>query len=262
MHPMFFHFGFIEIRTYGILMVVGFLIGLNLLMKKTRQAGLDSNKVSDIAFYSLIIALAGARLTYVLTNLSEFTANPLDIFKFWQGGLVFYGGLIVGVGCYFYFFRKYKMPPIKILDMASPSMALGHFFGRLGCFAAGCCHGRTCAADFPLAVKFSDPLSLAPPGVPLHPAQLYDALNAFILFVLLEWLYRRQRFEGQVLAVYGMTYAIGRSIVEEYRGDTDRGYVFYEWLSTSRFIAIIIFVLSLIAYRYWSQKAQLRGLSV
>ena len=124
-------------------------------------------------------------------------------------------------------------------------MALAHAFGRLGCFGAGCCFGHPAKEDFPLAVIFNHPLTVAPQNIPLHPAQLYDSTNTLIIFLILQWLYTKKRFDGQVIACYGMLYAIGRWFVEDFRGDSIRGFVFNDRLSTSQFISLIIFTLSL-----------------
>ena len=106
------------------------------------------------------------------------------------------------------------------MDLAVPSLAIAHFFGRLGCFSAGCCFGKP-APGLPWAVVFSDPLSLAPVGIPLHPTQLYDALNALIIFAITFSLRHKKKFYGQLLLIYMMLYSIGRSIVEIYQGRLD-----------------------------------------
>ena len=85
----------------------------------------------------------------------------------------------------------------------------------------------------------------------MHPTQIYDSINAFIIFLLLQWIYKNKKFHGQVFAVYGMFYAVSRSIVEVFRGDKIRGFLISDILSTSQFIAILIF--SAAAYLYWNR---------
>ena len=145
------------------------------------------------------------------------------------------------------------------MDMATPSLAIAHFFGRLGCFSAGCCYGRPAPQGLPWAVTFRDPLSLAPPGIPLHPTQIYDALNALIIFSVLMFLRRREKFTGQLLVTYILLYAIGRSIVEIYRGDSIRGFVIDPYLSTSQFISILAFIFGLYLWRRWSKKYPIKA---
>ena len=248
MHPELLSFGSFTIHSYGFLIVVGFLLSLSLIRKKAADAGENPDHYTDLAFWGLLLGLAGGRTLYVITLWKDFAKNPIEIFKFWNGGLVFYGGLIAGILTTIYLSRKYKLPILKTLDIAAPSLALAHVFGRFGCFAAGCCYGKPIDPNHPFAIVFSGAKSIAPVGVPLHPAQLYDALNAFIIFIILEFIYKKKKFHGQVIIVYGVLYAIGRSIVEVYRGDKIRGFVIPDILSTSQFIALVIFSISAIAY--------------
>ena len=247
MYPELLSLGSFTIHSYGFLIVVGFLLCLYSMRSKAKPLGLDTEKVTDLAFWGLVWGLIGGRVLYVITLWDEFAKEPLQAFKFWEGGLVFYGGLITGITSFIFLTRRYQLPFIKILDLTAPSLAIAHAFGRLGCFAAGCCYGKPVDDSHPFAVVFRHAQSIAHVGVSLHPAQLYDAANAFILFLFLNWFYARRKFDGQVVAIYGMLYAIGRYIVEEYRGDKIRGFVFGQ-VSTSQFISFLIFSAALILY--------------
>jgi phosphatidylglycerol:prolipoprotein diacylglycerol transferase len=254
MHPLLFQFGIIKLHTYGLMIVIGFLTGLYLLHTAAKRNGLNPEKVVDIAFLGLGFGLLGGRLVYILTRLDYFSQHPIEVFYFWEGGLVFYGGFLGGAFAFWYFSRKYKMPALKVMDIATPSLAIAHFFGRLGCFSAGCCYGKPASPDLPWAVIFRDPLSLAPPGIPLHPTQLYDALNALVIFSVLMFMRKREKFTGQLLVIYMLLYSIGRSIVEVFRGDSIRGFVIDPYLSTSQFLSIFVFVFALYLWRLWSKK--------
>ena len=140
---------------------------------------------------------------------------------------------------------------------AAPSLAIAHTFGRFGCFASGCCYGKPLDASHFLAVTFNHAKTIAPKGISIHPAQLYDAANAFIIFLILSWLYQKKKFDGQVILAYGMLYSIGRSIVEVYRGDKVRGFVIQDFLSTSQFISIGVFSISLFLYLKLQRKQSL-----
>ncbi len=236
MYPLLFEYKFIKLHTYGFFIVVGFLLGLYLGRKKAKKLGWNLEHVSDVAFWGLLGGFIGGRVLYVITRWSEYSNSPFDIFKFWEGGLVFYGGFIGGLLTLIFRSRKYKIPILQFIDLAAPSLAIAHVFGRIGCFMAGCCYGRSCPADYPFAVTFTNPLSIAPLNQPLHPAQLYDAVNTFIIFLILEFLYPRRKFLGQMFATYGILYSVGRYIVEVYRGDSVRGFVIDKILSTSQFL--------------------------
>ena len=253
MHPLLFKFGFIKLHTYGLMIVIGFLFGLYLIQKQAQKEGLNHERIIDISFWGLGLGLLGGRIVYILTRFSYFLDNPVEIFKFWEGGLVFYGGFLGGVFAFWFFSKRYKLPMLQTMDLAVPSLAIAHFFGRLGCFFAGCCFGKP-APGLAWAVTFRDPLSLAPPGIPLHPTQLYDALNALIIFAITFSLRHKKKFYGQLLLIYMMLYSIGRSIVEIYRGDSIRGFVIDGVLSTSQFISIFIFLSAAVLWVFWSKK--------
>lgn len=248
MHPILIKLGPITIHSYGFLIVAGFLVCLFFLRRKARALGYLPDQLTDLAFWGLVAGLFGARLFYILTQWRNFVDDPLAMLKFWEGGLVFYGGMLGGIAAFAYGARRFRIPIFEALDMAAPSLAIAHSFGRLGCFAAGCCFGRSLPEGHPLAVHFHNADSVAPLGVPLHPAQLYDAANTLIVFLVLEFIFVRRKFSGQVFAVYGMLYAVGRWIVETFRGDVIRGFVVDEVLSTSQFLSLLIFVTAAAVY--------------
>ncbi|MDZ4661350.1 MAG: prolipoprotein diacylglyceryl transferase [Pseudomonadota bacterium] len=258
MHPLLFEYKFIKLHTYGFFIVVGFLCGLFLIRRKSKKLGWNLENVSDVAFWALLGGFVGGRVLYIFTRWSEYSKDPLEMFKFWEGGLVFYGGLIGGTLTLIWRAKRYKIPILQFIDLVAPSLALGHAFGRIGCFMAGCCFGQSCPADNPFAVIFTHPLSIAPLNQPLHPAQLYDAFNALTVFFILEFLYPRRKFLGQMFATYGILYSIGRYFVESYRGDKIRGFLIENVLSTSQFISIGIFLFSaflFVHYKRLNRKA-------
>ena len=231
MHPILVRFGDFTVHTYGVLLALGFLLAVFLAREEGRRAGIDPDVMLDLSFYLLVGAILGSRLFYVLTNWPEFAGNPLDVLKFWRGGLVFYGGLIfaflIGTG----YVRKYRLNFQNLADVAAPSIALGQALGRLGCFSAGCCYGKPTTAFW--AVTFRDPDSLAPLGVPLHPAQLYESAATFGIFLALISLRRWERFQGRLLWYYLLFYSTARFIIEFYRGDP-RGWAIPGLLSTAQ----------------------------
>jgi phosphatidylglycerol:prolipoprotein diacylglycerol transferase len=231
MYPILFHFGDFTVHTYGVLLALGFLLAVFLAREEARHAGIDPNVMLDMSFYILAGAILGSRLFYVLTNWAEFAGSPLDMFKFWRGGLVFYGGLIFAFLIGTWYVRKYKLAFWKLADIVAPSIALGQAMGRLGCFSAGCCYGKPTTALW--AVTFRDPNSLAPLGVPLHPTQLYESAATFGIFLALLSMRRLERFQGRLLWFYLLFYSTARFIIEFYRGDP-RGWAIPGLLSTAQ----------------------------
>ncbi len=251
MHPILFEIprivfgdwvlGPIPIRMYGLMIGIGFLISMYLASRQARKEGLDPDRILDMGVYLLLAAIVGSRLLYVLTSWREFSQNPLDAFAIWKGGLVFYGGLLAAVPTGIWYVRRHKLPVWKTADIMAPYIALGHAFGRLGCFFAGCCYGAPTSGA--CGVTFSDPHSLAPLGVPLVPTQLLESGGEFLNFGLLLLITRYKRFDGQVFWSYPLFYAILRFTLEFYRGDAVRGLYFGGLISTSQIIAIgMVFV--------------------
>ena len=241
MYPILIEFGFFKIFTYGLLVATSFLVAILLASSRAEKKGLDSQKVLDLCFYVMVSALLGARLLYVVVEYRYFLASPLEIFKFWKGGLVFYGGLILGVLISLLYLKRNQMPMWKTADLLAPSIALGQSIGRWRCFFAGCCYGKK--TDVAWGITFTDPRSLAPLEISLHPTQVYLSLNAVFIFIFLMWLSKRKVFDGQILWSYGILYSIGRFVIEYFRGD-DRGFPVEQVLSTSQFVGVFIFSFS------------------
>lgn len=217
MYPVLFHLGPLTIHAYGVLLALGAGLGLVLLSRLARKSGLDPERLTSLALWVLLAALAGARLMFVLLEPAGFLKAPWRFFYIWQGGLVFYGGVIAGLAVGLFLARRWGIPLLAMMDCFAPALALGQAFGRLGCFMAGCCYGRE--SDLPWAVTFTHPLTLAPPGIPLHPTQLYSAGALLLIFAFLMWLWPRRRAAGQVFFAYGVLHGLARVIIEQFRGD-------------------------------------------
>lgn len=250
MHPILVQLGPLPIHTYGFLIALGFIVATQVMQYNAKRVGLDAEKIQDLIFGGLIIGFLGARFVFILTRFSYFMENPLDMFKVWEGGLVFYGGPIAAIPFIAWFAKKHKFPIWKTLDALAPGLVIAHAFGRLGCLAAGCCYGRPTGSNWGIVLN-SELVDPAMRGIHLHPTQIYESVSLFILFAGLMVLFKRRRFDGQVALVYLMTYPIIRSVIEIYRGDTIRGFIIDGILSTSQFISILIFVAAsvLLAYR-------------
>jgi len=253
MHPVLVRFGPLTIHTYGVLVAAGFLLGLALAVKQAKKEGIPQERIIDIGFYVLVAAIVGSRLFFVAVNAGHYLKHPLDIFKIWEGGLVFYGGLILALPSALWYIRKHHLDGWRITDIFAPSIAIGHAVGRIGCFAAGCCHGRLC--ELPWAVTFHDPESLATTGIPLHPTQLYESAGEFLNFLILITLRRYQSFKGQLFWTYIFLYSVLRFVVEFFRGDEARGYLF-GGISVSQGISVImgIIAISVIAGKLLNKK--------
>jgi phosphatidylglycerol:prolipoprotein diacylglycerol transferase len=244
MHPILFSLGPLTVHTYGVLVAAGFLIGIAFAVRQAKKEGIPSDKIIDLGFYIILAAIIGSRLLFILVNAGHYIANPLDIFKLWEGGLVFYGGILFAVPAGIWYVSKNRLGLWNIADIFAPSIAIGHAFGRLGCFAAGCCYGKA-AASLPWCVIFTDPNCLAPTNVALHPTQLYESAGEFINFLILVSFRKYKTFNGQVFMSYLLLYSVLRFTVEFFRGDVERGFIFQN-LSVSQGISIAMFLTGVI----------------
>jgi phosphatidylglycerol:prolipoprotein diacylglycerol transferase len=156
MFPILLKLGIFRIYSYGLFVALGFLAGAKIFLIQARREKIPDNVVYDLVLVVLISAIAGARLLYVFFNLNEYLHHPLNILHLWRGGLVFQGGL-VGVGLAVIVFCRIKHLDLrKTGDWIAPASALGHAFGRIGCFLAGCCYGTP--TKVPWAVVFNNSL--------------------------------------------------------------------------------------------------------
>lgn len=234
--------GPLTLHTYGLLLACAFLAGLLVASRQARKAGLDATRITDMAVYVLIAGLIGAKILLLAVEWPHYSRNPRELFSLVQSGGVFYGGMLGALPVAWWFARRHALPPWQTADVLAPGVAIGQAIGRIGCFAAGCCHGRP--TDVPWAVTFKDEYASrivgTPLNTPVHPTQLYESAAAFAIFGILLWMARRKTFHGQVAAAYVALYAAARFVIEFYRGDVSRGTVFQGALTTSQFIAILI----------------------
>jgi len=241
MFPILLHLGPLTIRTYGAMIATAFLVSLQMSRVAAHARRIGEAFLLDLVAILVIAGLLGARILYVLLNLSYFRLHPWETVKVWEGGLVFYGGFVLAaiVGMIFTRYRGYPLEDVA--DCLAPGLALGQGIGRWGCFFAGCCYGKP--TSLPWAVTFKDPASLAPLGIPLHPVQIYESLGSVAIAGLLWFLLmRRKESHGEIFWFYMLLYGLLRFWMETLRGD-DRGGMI-GGLAPSQIIALAAIVVS------------------
>ena len=242
------------IHTYGVLGALGFLVIAAFGLARSRRFGASPDRVVDVIFWTSLAAVVGSRALYVLQNPDDFTSWT-GWLNLRTGGLVFYGALLTGLPVAGLLMWRFKLPVFKLMDAFATGFPLAHAITRMGCFAAGCCYGRP--TTLPWGVRFSDPLAPGPHGVPLHPTQLYEVGFNLLIFVVVNWFYRRKRFDGQVMLLYLVLYAIMRSINEVFRGDVERGFflegVLGQAVSTSQALSVVV-IAGGVAVCWWGAR--------
>lgn len=239
--------GPLTLHWYGILVAVGFILGLWTASRRGLLAGLDPEKVLDAGPYLILGAVIGARTLFVISYWEEsFADKPWqEIFMVHRGGLVFYGGLIGASLAFAAYSHRRKIPTWTLADALAPSVALGHAFGRMGCLMNGCCYGKP--SDLPWAIRFPESHESHPHLV--HPTQIYETLLNLALYAGLAALFRKRRFDGQVFAAYLIAYSILRTFTGLFRGDYSQDQYFLG-LTPGQYTSMGIFVAgSLIWFR-------------
>ena len=269
MHPIIVKlFGPIKIHSYGLMLALAFLTAIWLAQRDAKRKGIDPDTVGDVAIWLLISGVLGARLMFVALNPSLFLlSQPLSILKIWEGGLVFYGGIIVAVPVGIFILRRRQVDVWHFADVAVPYVALAHAIGRIGCFLNGCCFGRPSgvpwAVSFPKLLDetgaivgspvyehqlyYCDPPLIsadAARSLPVHPTQLYSALGLAIISCLLLLLWRRRMFTGQIFWSYVLVYSAFRFCIEILRGDSLQNPQILWGLTISQIIGAVLFVIA------------------
>jgi len=232
MHPILFKIGPLSVYSYGAALAMAFLIGSFLAVRRAVKLGMDGEKILDLAVILIISGVIGGRFMFVLLNLGYFRDRPLDMFKLWEGGLVWYGGLILAIAGAVVFLRKHKMPVLKTADLMVPYVALGQAIGRIGCFLNGCCYGKV--TTLPFGVVFDQEKGA------VLPTQLFESAAMFIVYLILR---RRLPSNGRALFLYLIFYSVFRFFNEFLRGDNNAlimGFTFSQVVSAVIFTAAVI----------------------
>lgn len=254
---------------YGFMLFLGMASAIALASWRAEREGVSTDLIWDMAFVLFIVGIAGGRLFYLVQKREEVFANVNDVrslfnavFNLSQGGLVLYGALLGGAAAFFSFCHYRRVSPLGLLDIITPSIFVGIGFGRIGCFLNGCCYGDECslpwAVQFPRGSATFDALvwkQLIPPDAlwtpPLHPTQLYSALDGFLIAALTFWYFSHRRRNGECFAVALMIYPITRFVIEILRND--EGGQLGTSLTISQWVSICLFAVN-IGFMIWLSR--------
>lgn len=214
--PKLFQFGSFYLPTYGVLVALGFLVGLTITVRLARRAGLNGELVTNLAVYCALAGLLGAKILMLIFDWGATDRPPIFSLATLQAAGVWQGGLVLAFITAILYMRHTKLPMLSTLDAFAPGIAIGHAIGRIGCFAAGCCWGTEC--KLPWAVTFKNPDAFAltgvPLNVPLHPSQLYEMTTEFALFAFLYWRFGKAHTPGRLMGMYLVISSIARFLIE------------------------------------------------
>jgi len=264
MLPEIFKIGTYTISGYMFFYILGVIFSSLVIFFLSRKENFDKIETINLLIYGFIAMYFGSKLYSVIYNYilnSEYYNNNLDkLLKIFFGGGIFYGGLIAGlIFFYFYLPRYFKGKEWNVLDIVSIGGALGHVFGRLGCFAAGCCYGKV--SKLPWAVQFQFLGNKHHPSFNnfVHPTQIYESILNLINFMILFYIYKKKKFNGQIFSFYLINYGIIRIFVEFFRNDGGRGYLIKGStnllsLSYPQVISIVLIISGIIIYKIKKKK--------
>ncbi len=217
MYRTLFELGPLSVHTYGVMLAIAFWLGIELSARAARKHDIDETRIIDLGIIILISSVVGSRLLYVLTHFSEYESDRLGIFRVWEGGLVFYGGLIAGIVLGIGYLMRKKMPVLRVTDLLAPQLALGIALARVGCFLNGCCFGK--ASDLPWACEFppDSQAGSVMAGTTIHPTQVYSAIANFIIFIILRRMLHRSYRPGTVFGSLLVLYGGWRFVIDNLR---------------------------------------------
>ena len=257
----------IEVPSYGVMVMLGFLAAILIAYGRAKQYGIDPNIIIDLGIIIMIAAIVGARLWYVIEywNLqmqpegTTFWAGLKKVFMIQQGGLVFYGGMILAmISSVVYLKYIKKQPTLLYFDFMAILIPLGHAFGRTGCFLNGCCYGQHCDASNILAVAYPGNAQMGITN-PVYATQMLAAFTNVLIFILLTVYYETlAKKRGETFFMYFVLYGTSRFISHLLRGDVDH-YPFFLGMTSSQFLSVILFVVGLIGvvfFRFFNEKGK------
>ncbi|AEE14290.1 Prolipoprotein diacylglyceryl transferase [Thermodesulfobium narugense DSM 14796] len=245
MHRILFSFDGLKVYSWGFMVALGIIIATIFILREAEKKDINPDNILNIGMVSIFCSLIGARIYYVIEHHQDFANNLISVFYLWDGGLVFYGGLI-GFALAFYFMAKhYKINLLTLADLITPFLPLAYAVGRIGCFLNGCCYGIV--ANTPISVVFAD---ANVPGKRI-PTQLIDSFVSFLFFIYLYFQRGKEKFIGDLTTKYLIMYSISRFLIEFLR---DEARIFFG-LTHSQVFSIILFIFAIILRNYLKRKS-------
>jgi len=259
MNPVLVSVGPLEIKWYSALILVAVIIGIALFLKEGKKFNISSDFMFNLAFWTIVFGIIGARLYYVLFNFSDYSKNLLSIFEIWNGGLAIHGGLIAGFITMFVYCKKYNVNLFKMTDMIVVPVLLGQAIGRWGNFFNGEAHGAVTSLSHLKELHIPNFVieGMEIGGLYYHPTFFYESLWCILGFIIL-LIVRRLKYlkVGQLTCIYLMWYSFGRFFIESMRTDS----LMLGGFKAAQILSVVLFVGALIALMIISRKGKFEDL--
>ncbi len=232
MYPVICKIGIFHIYSYGLMLAIAFMLGAILASRQAPKINVKPEVIFNLCFLVFVSGIIGARIFYVSYHLFYYLRNPLGVIMLQEGGLSWFGGLILGTASGLLYLKNKKLPIGKVVDLFAPYLALAQAIGRIGCFLNGCCFGRP--SRFGIYFPVYD--------ATLIPTQLYSSLLLILIFIILRLLRERPHRDGQIFLIYLLLYCIKRFLMEFFRADNPAlifGLTIFHILSLAGFIVAV-----------------------
>jgi phosphatidylglycerol:prolipoprotein diacylglycerol transferase len=223
MHPVLFHIYKFPVHSYGLMLALSFLVGILYGGWRAKRRGLNPEVITDVGFWVVLSAIVGSRLYYVLLHPEDFKGNLLDIINPIQegqlgiGGLVMFGGYIGALIAGVVFFKAKKLPFLPYADAAAPSLGIGIFFTRIGCFLNGCCYGAATHSAIGVSFPITSPAGAYQHEIhaaALYPSQLFLSAGGLLIALIIITAERKKMFTGFSFFLAGLLYSVLRFAVD------------------------------------------------
>lgn len=257
MNPVIFNIGNFELRWYSVLIAIAVIIGYVLIINESRRFKIKKEFMFNMMFWTLIFAIIGARLYYVVFNLEYYRTNILEIFQIWKGGLAIHGALLFGAITIIIYCKKYKVRVGKILDIFVPALLLGQAIGRWGNFFNSEAYGSIVTYQQLENIKIIPQFiidNMFINGSYHLPMFYFESLWCLLGFFLSLFLRRRKYIkDGQLVAFYMMWYSVARFVIETFRTDA----LLFNGIRVARVVSVLMFVIGLVIQFIQSRKPKL-----
>lgn len=255
MNPIFLDLGFIQIYWYSIMILLGIILGGFIILKESKRFKIEQDFMLNLFFYTIPIAIIGARIYFVLFHLDYYSNNFIEVFKIWEGGLAIHGAIIAGLIFIIYYSHKYKQDLWRILDIVIVGLIIGQIIGRWGNFFNQEAYGPVTSLSFLKGIHLPQFII---DGMYInnryhHPTFLYESMwNLFGLVALLLLRRCKNIKVGQLTSLYLLWYGIGRLLVETLRQDS----LMFGSLKIAQVVSLIMIIFGIMLLIYFNKKSK------
>lgn len=255
MNPIFLDLSFIQIYWYSIMILLGIILGCIMILKESKRFNIESDFMLNLFFYTIPIAIIGARIYFFLFHLDYYSIHFIEIFKIWEGGLAIHGAIIAGLLFIIYYCRKYNKDIWRILDIVIIGLIIGQIIGRWGNFFNQEAYGPITSLSFLKSIHLPNFIinGMYINNVYHHPTFLYESLWNLLGLVLLLFIRRTKNVKvGQMTCIYLIWYGIGRFFIEALRQDS----LMLGTFKIAQIVSVLMIIIGLILLIYRGKKTK------